>query len=88
MKEKKLLPNDVQRRVSRNLVYWRRIRNLTQQQLSQMSGVSQGHISYIEAGASAQKLSVKSSNTNIETITLLAFSLDIHICDLIDKDYE
>lgn len=57
-----------------NLREIRRRKDITQEKLSEMSGVSRATISYLETGVSV--------DVTVGTLTKLASALDVEICDL------
>ena len=65
---------DIYKRIGFNLLKERRLKGWTQEQLSEMSGVSRSRISKMENGK---------ENFNIESLFLIAQSLEIDFIELL-----
>ena len=65
---------DIYKRIGFNLLKQRRLKGWTQEQLSEMSGVSRSRISKMENGK---------ENFNIESLFLIAQSLEIDFIELL-----
>ena len=73
----------IEKSIGRRIQQYRKAKNLTQEQLSEMVGLTPHHLSAIERGASGIKIEAL-----VNIINILECSADDIFCDVIDSGYK
>ncbi len=73
----------IEKSIGKRIQQYRKAKNLTQETLSEMVGLSKNHLSTIERGISGVRLDVL-----VDIINILGVSADDIFCDVIDNGYK